>query len=185
PTAKMQNRISLNPLNHIDILGTVILPLFAFISGIPVIGWAKPTPVNTANLHDPRKDRTYVSAAGPISNLLTVLVLAVFWHIAYQFGPLKNHVVALVVYVLGMGILVNLVLAVFNMLPIYPLDGSGVLEGILPLSLARAYAKLRPYGFIMLLIFFYVPGFRDIIWVIVIFFLNLIGVRPFPLSAIW
>ena len=183
PTAKTLGRISLNPLHHIDLLGTVILPFFAFISGIPVIGWAKPTPVNPANLHDPRRDRTLVSAAGPLSNLGTVAILTVFWHLAFFFAH-TNHAAIYFCYVFGIGILVNLVLAVFNMLPIYPLDGSGVLEGLLPLSLARAYSQLRRFGFIMLLIFFYVPGFRDIVWMIVIFFLKLIGVTPFSLSDI-
>ncbi|HSE43419.1 MAG TPA: site-2 protease family protein, partial [Acidobacteriota bacterium] len=82
PTAKQLNRISLNPANHIDILGTVIIPFMVFLSGIPIIGWAKPTPVNSANFAHPRRDDMFVSGAGPVSNLLTVAVLAILWHIS-------------------------------------------------------------------------------------------------------
>jgi Zn-dependent protease len=131
PTAKLQNRISLNPANHIDLLGTVIIPFMVFLSGIPIIGWAKPTPVNQANFSNPRRDGMYVSGAGPVSNLLVVAVLAILWHISFFFLNTVGYVALLFCYVFGTGILINLSLAVFNMMPIHPLDGSGVLEGFI------------------------------------------------------
>jgi len=188
PTAKLQNRISLNPVNHIDLLGTVIIPFMVFLSGIPIIGWAKPTPVNPANFQNPRRDGMYVSGAGPVSNLLVVAVLAVFWHIAASMtAPAMSgrYIALLFCYVFSTGILINLSLAIFNMMPIYPLDGSGVLEGLLPLSLAKAYSKLRPFGFIILLVVFYVPAFRDVIWTGVAIMFSLLGIKYFPLKNIW
>lgn len=194
PTAKMQDRISLNPANHIDIVGTVIIPFVVFITGFPIIGWAKPTPVNSSNFANPRRDDMFVSGAGPVSNLLSVAVLAIPWHIAYSFIPaqtdydefsMTGKIAVLFCYVFGTGILVNLMLAVFNMLPIHPLDGSGVLEGLLPKSWSEAYAKMRPYGFIILLVLFYLPAFGRLIWSVVRFLGGIFRVQFFSLQGIW
>ncbi len=191
PTAKMQNRISLNPANHIDIVGTVIIPFMVFLSGIPIIGWARPTPFNPANFTNPRRDSMLVSGAGPVSNFLTVLLISAFWHLAWSFTNGDQNIdpgeaiPLLFCYVFGMGIMVNLMLAVFNMLPIHPLDGSGVLEGLLPEGLARAYAKMRPYGFIILLLLFYLPGLNSIIRATIFFLARLLRVGWFPLEQIW
>jgi Zn-dependent protease len=195
PTAKMQNRISLNPANHIDIVGTVIIPFAVFITNFPIIGWAKPTPVNPANFANPRRDDMFVSGAGPISNLLTVALLAIPWHIAWSFVPIPlppfeqitvaGKIALLFCYVLGSGILVNLMLAVFNLLPIHPLDGSGVLEGLLPRTWSEAYAKMRRYGFIILLILFYLPAFGRFIWTVVGLLAYMFRVRIFSIQDIW
>lgn len=193
PTAKLQNRISLNPANHIDIVGTVIIPFVVFLSGIPIIGWARPTPVNPANFANPRRAGIFVSGAGPISNLLSVAALAILWHIAFSFIPKTppveitsaTRIALLFCYVFGVGILVNLMLAVFNMLPIHPLDGSGVMEGLLPRSWAEAYEKMRPYGFIILLILFYLPAFSGVIINIVSFIGGLFQIKFFSLKGIW
>lgn len=191
PTAKLQDRISLNPANHIDIIGTVIIPFMVFFTGFPIIGWARPTPVNPMNFRNPRRDSMYVSGAGPVSNILTVAFLAVLWHIAWFFvradGVLSeaDRVGLLFCYVFGTGILVNLMLAVFNMLPIHPLDGSGVLEGLLPDEWAESYGKLRPYGFIILLILFYTPAFGGVIWGVISFLAGIFGIVRIPLEKIW
>jgi len=185
PTAKLQNRISLNPANHIDILGTVIIPFLVFLSGVPIIGWARPTPVNPMNFRNPRKDSMYVSGAGPVSNLLTVAFLAILWHISYFLIPTAGKIAQLFCYVFSTGIFVNLMLAVFNLLPIHPLDGSGVLEGLLPEEWAESYGKLRPYGFIILLILFYTPAFSGTIWKVVSFLANIFRIPWIPLEMIW
>ena len=185
PTAKLQNRISLNPANHIDILGTVIIPFMVFLSGVPIIGWARPTPVNPENFSNPRRDSMFVSGAGPVSNLISVLLLAMLWHGAFALRGVNSQVTLLFCYVFGMGIAVNLMLAVFNMLPIPPLDGSGVLEGLLPESLLPLYAKIRPYGFIILLVLFYLTGLSSWIWRIIEYLGKLLGVAWFPLEQIW
>ena len=185
PTAKLQNRVSLNPANHIDILGTVIIPFVVFLSGVPIIGWARPTPVNPANFNNPRRDGMFVSGAGPISNLLTVLLLAILWHFFFFIRGSLGAISLLFCYVLATGIIVNLMLAVFNMVPIHPLDGSGVLTGLLPEEWAEAYEKMRPYGFIMLMVLFYLPGFRDVVWTIVALLFHFMGIRWQPLNQIW
>ena len=172
PTAKLQNRISLNPVHHIDIVGTVIIPFMVFLSGIPIIGWAKPTPVNPNYFANPKRDGMFVSGAGPVSNFLCVLVLTALWHAARIFTGNE-----MVMAVIAIGIMVNLMLAIFNMLPIHPLDGSGVMEGLLPESLARAYAKMRPYGFLVLLGLFYLTGLSRLIWGAIGYIASLLGVR--------
>lgn len=192
PTAKMQNRISLNPANHIDILGTVIIPFFVFLSGIPVIGWAKPTPVNPMNFANPRKDGMYVSGAGPVSNVICVAGLAVLWHASSFLINLRDGQISsldriglILCYIIAMGIVINLVLAIFNMLPIHPLDGSGVLEGLLPDEWAASYARMRPYGFLLLLAIFYLSPLPRYIWTIVLKSMQLMGVVWIPLEKIW
>lgn len=193
PTAKFRNRISLNPIHHIDVIGTVIIPLIVFLSNVPVIGWAKPTPINPKNLKNPRKDSMYISGAGPISNLLCVVLLAILWHIANYIkgaGPAielttVQRIAQLFCYVFGVGILINLMLAVFNLMPIHPLDGSGVVEGLLPRKLADAYEKLRPFGFFILIALFYTPAFKTLFNQAVVLLGNFLGIEFKPLEGIW
>jgi Zn-dependent protease len=147
PTARNLGRVSLNPLAHIDLFGTVILPLLAIISRLPIIGWAKPVPVNIRNLRHPQRDFAIVAAAGPVSNLLQAVVASVLVRAvgADPYGPR-----GVFDYVLLEAVQINLLLAFFNLIPVPPLDGGNVLLGLLPPQLAYSYARLRPYGFLVL-----------------------------------
>jgi Zn-dependent protease len=149
PTARALGRVSLNPLVHIDWIGTVLLPLIAAFSHLPLIGWAKPVPVNTRNLRNPRRDFMLVAAAGPISNLLQAFAAAAVVRLL-PASMLYGDVPGIVPTFLLLGIQVNLLLAFFNLIPVPPLDGGNVLLGLLPPRLAMQYGQLRQYGFLVL-----------------------------------
>jgi Zn-dependent protease len=146
PTARMLGRVSLNPLVHIDWVGTVLLPLLAMFSGLLLIGWAKPVPVNTRNLRHPRRDFMLVAAAGPISNLLQALAAAFILRGTVATGAAPT----LGVTFLTQFVFTNLALAFFNLIPVPPLDGGNVALGLMPPRLAASYAQLRSYGFLIL-----------------------------------
>lgn len=177
PTAKLQGRITLNPVAHIDPIGTVIFPLLLAIMGAPVFGWAKPVMVNPFNLRDGRKASIFISAAGPGSNIIcSTIAIAIFlllkrvnliglgelsqliYHLQGMAGA-RPGILTLVLFYL---ILINIFLAIFNLIPIPPLDGSGIIEGFLKGEALIQYQKIRPYGFIILLIIIYL-GILDII----------------------
>ena len=152
-TARLLGRVSLNPLVHIDPIGTVVLPLIAAISHLPVIGWARPVPVNPRNLGHPRRDFMLVAAAGPISNLLQAVAAAIAIRATSSplpDGGLQAHVPVAVISALYTAVDINLLLAFFNLIPVPPLDGGNVLLGVLPPRAAAAYSQLRQYGFIVL-----------------------------------
>lgn len=148
PTARMLGRVSFNPIVHIDPIGTVILPLFAALTTGFVFGWAKPVPVNVSQLPHPKRDFMLVAAAGPASNLVIAAVAAVVFR---TIGGLEVAGGALLPSVLIMVVSINVLLAVFNMLPIPPLDGGNVLAGLLPDRYAPVIGFLRQYGFLLLL----------------------------------
>ena len=148
PTARMLGRVSFNPLVHMDLIGTVVLPIIAAVSNFPLIGWAKPVPVNMRNLREPRRDFMIVAAAGPISNLLQAVVWAMLFRALG--GDTLYPSDTLAHYALFQGVLVNLLLAFFNLIPVPPLDGGNVALGLLPPALAASYARLRQFGFIVL-----------------------------------
>ncbi|NQV04254.1 MAG: site-2 protease family protein [Candidatus Omnitrophica bacterium] len=169
-TAKAAGRLTLNPLAHIDPLGTIFLPLILLVSNSPIVfGWAKPVPVDFHNLDNPKKDMVWVGLAGPTANVLFAIFLSFILKLSMGASPLF-------LAVLTSGILINLVLAIFNMLPIPPLDGSRVIMGILPVDLARRYAKLEPYGFIIIFGLLYLGVIRSVIWPLVMHFSQLLGV---------
>jgi len=147
PTARQLGRITLNPLAHIDWIGTVLFPLIAMVSGLPLFGWAKPVPVQWQNLKSPRRDFAVIAAAGPISNLMLAVAASMALVVVGGIGSLTSDVVR---YLVVGTIVMNCVLAVFNLVPVPPLDGGNVAAGLLPLPLARALGTLRPYGFIIL-----------------------------------
>ena len=153
-TARRLGRVSLNPIVHIDPVGTLLLPLVALASRSPLfIGWAKPTPVNVRNLRNPRRDNVLVTLAGPGSNLIIAVLAAVALRaIPVGGGSIGDVDVAGPVALIATDALqLNLLLAVFNMLPIPPLDGGQVLLGLLPFSLAIRLRAIQPYGFLILM----------------------------------
>jgi Zn-dependent protease len=147
PTARVLGRVSLNPIVHMDLIGTVVLPLVAAVSHFPLIGWAKPVPVSMRNLRNPRRDFMIVAAAGPISNLLQAVVFAAIVRGLASTAPAAPNWVQ---YVLLLGVQINLLLAFFNLIPVPPLDGGNVLLGLLPPRAAVFYSQLRQYGFLIL-----------------------------------
>ncbi len=162
PTARLLGRVSLNPIVHADPIGTVFFPLIAMITGVRwLIGWAKPVPVNIRQLHHPRRDYVLVAAAGPASNLVLAIVSA-FVLAALPISPVvldEANVSAPLASFLSQALQLNVLLAVFNMIPIPPLDGGNVLAGLLPNHLAGIFNQIRPYGFILLYALILTGGF--------------------------
>jgi Zn-dependent protease len=146
-TARLLGRVSFNPIVHIDLLGTVVLPLLAIFSGLPILGWAKPVPVNTSRLGHPKRDFMIVAAAGPASNIVMAVVAAIAFRTVGGIEATGEFGAA---WLLRTAVEINVLLAVFNMLPIPPLDGGNVLAGLLPDQMAGLLYGLRSYGFIVL-----------------------------------
>jgi Zn-dependent protease len=151
PTARQLGRVSLNPIVHIDPIGTILLPLLAAFSGLPIIGWAKPVPVNISRLRNHRRDFMIVAAAGPLSNLLQAVIGAALVHALWsdQGGIYASSGVGLMDVLLQF-VQINVLLALFNLIPVPPLDGGNVLAGLLPESAANLFISLRQFGFIIL-----------------------------------
>ncbi len=151
PTARLLGRVSLNPAVHVDPIGTILFPLIAMITNVPVLGWAKPVPVNITRLKGHWK-RKYmlIAAAGPASNVVLALLASVILHVIPVGGGVGEATLAPLAAFLYQAVLLNVLLAVFNMVPVPPLDGGNVLAGVLRGPVADAYESLRPYGFMIL-----------------------------------
>jgi Zn-dependent protease len=165
PTARLLGRISLNPIVHADPIGTILFPLISMVSGAPLLGWAKPVPVNLRYLRHPRRDYMLVAAAGPASNLVLALFAALLL-VLLPVSPqtLEEPTVSVpLAAILSQTMRLNVLLAVFNMIPIPPLDGGNVLAGLLPPSLADTFNRLRPYGFLLLYALILSNGFSYIV----------------------
>ncbi len=161
-TAYMLGRISVNPLRHIDPVGTVLVPLLTLALGGILFGWAKPVPVNFNHLRNPRRDMLWVAAAGPAANL----VMALFWALVMKIGlSMPESSIALPMALMGKaGITINAVLMVLNLLPLLPLDGGRIAMSLLPPPLAYSYSRLEPYGMIILVALLFTGVLGTILW---------------------
>jgi Zn-dependent protease len=188
PTAKEMNRLSLNPLRHVDPIGTIVLPGFLALIKAPVLGWAKPVPVNARRLRNPRYGMMAVAAAGPASNLVMAAMGAVLLGLLSRSYGEANvpRLLGFIVLNLSYFIQVNIFLALFNLLPIPPFDGSHIVEGLLPPEAARHYAKLRPVGLtLMILLLIVLPSLVPSLSIIERFVLppvNWLGAHYFALA---
>ncbi|MFH1441545.1 MAG: site-2 protease family protein [Candidatus Omnitrophota bacterium] len=161
PTAKYSGRLTLNPLAHIDPVGTIILPLMLFFAsqGKFVFGAAKPIPVNFNLLRNPKRDIIWVGASGPAANFIFAFILSLILKIA----PLNDFLSIITLKL----ILINVILGVFNLIPIPPLDGSRIAIGLMPKNIAYQYSKIEPYGFIIVILLIYLGIFNHIIFPVV------------------
>lgn len=160
-TAKSAGRLTLNPLAHIDPIGTVLLPIFLFIAtrGQFVFGAAKPVPINYMALRNPKKDIIWIGLAGPSANFLFAVLLSLIIKVIYPLSLLS--------LILKQLAFINIILGVFNLIPIPPLDGSRIVMGLLPNNLARSYSSLEPFGFMIILLLIAFGFFNLAVWPIV------------------
>ena len=166
PTARLLGRVSFNPMVHADPIGTILFPLLAMVANVPLIGWAKPVPVNVQKLRHTRRDYVLVAAAGPASNLTLAVIAALVLRVI-PVSPVtlgEPNISAPIASMLSRALQINVLLAVFNMIPIPPLDGGNVIGGLLPRPLAYRFDKLiRPYGFILLYALMLTRGFDYVV----------------------
>ena len=182
-TAYMLGRVSLNPIKHIDPVGTILIPLLLILSGSPfLVGYAKPVPVNFGRLRNPRIDSIWVALAGPGSNFIQALIWAILLIILLGFGVDERFLLA----VAQAGITWNLVLLVFNLFPLPPLDGGRILAGLLPARQSIAFGKLEPYGFFIVLALIF-TGVIGSLWMepLTAFFKSVVYFLTLPLQMLF
>jgi Zn-dependent protease len=148
-TARLMGRLTLNPIKHIDPIGTIVVPLIMLTLTPFMLGWAKPVPVDWRNLRHPRRDMAWVAVAGPSANLIMLLFWALFAKVLMTFGFTSNSPFVIMA---GVGVMINIVLIVLNLIPIPPLDGSRIVSSLLPPRTAILYNRLEPYGLLIVLV---------------------------------
>ena len=171
-TARLSGRLTFNPIKHLDFFGTIVFVL------TQMIGWAKPVPVNPFNLRNPRKDMMLVSLAGPSANLILAALSALLYRWIFPLGTPVSPSLPMEIFVpldlmIRYGVIINIGLAVFNIIPIPPLDGSKILAGLLPENMYGKFQKIEPYGFLILLVLVATRTVNAIIYPFIVFFLPL------------
>ncbi|MFA6435076.1 MAG: site-2 protease family protein [Elusimicrobiales bacterium] len=149
-TAYLSGRLTLNPLPHLDLIGSLLIPAICVMSHLPAIGWAKPVPINPLRMPRPRRDMAIVAMSGPVSNLI-LAVISLFVYKVFALGFLGGDLTLTLLKACSWGIIINLLLATFNLIPIYPLDGSQIALGFLPDKWLEVYEKHLPYGMYIVL----------------------------------
>ena len=187
PTARMLGRLTLNPFKHIDLFGTILFPIIIGMSTNFrfVFGWAKPVPVVFQNLNNPKRDMIWVAAAGPVTNFILAILSAfllrgMFWLATVPIAtqPTAMFIIKPVTLMLEFSVYINLLLGVFNLIPVPPLDGGRVLIGLLPARAAYLWSRLEPFGILLVIGFFVLTGLSKFIFDIVNFFtLLLVGTQ--------
>lgn len=175
-TAQMLGRLTLNPIKHIDPIGTIVVPAVLAVTTGFIFGWAKPVPVNERNLRNPKKDMAWVALAGPFSNL----IMAILWSIIVLIGLSFSDALA---YMGLVGIFINSILMLLNLLPLPPLDGGRILMSVLPGPLAWKLSRIEPYGFIILVALLYFGIIGMILWPLMSIFISLLPI-PFNISEL-
>jgi Zn-dependent protease len=175
-TAKLSGRLTLNPIKHIDPLGTIVVPFLMLLVSNFVFGWAKPVPVDPRNMRNPRWDMAVVALAGPLSNIL----MAIFWGLIARLGLMASQggnewLGVPLIYMGGAGIMINVFLAVLNLIPIPPLDGGRVLSAFLPRRAAYHLSMIEPFGFFILIILMFTGILSSIMTPFVYLIINLIS----------
>ncbi len=151
-TARSMGRLTLNPIKHIDPVGTIVVPVIMYFASGFIFGWARPVPVNWRNLGHPRRDMALVAIAGPVANLLMLFFWAISAKIILLSGSDSNYLTQLLLIMCSIGITINIVLMILNLFPLLPLDGGRVLTAMLPPNLAIPFSRLEPYGLIILVL---------------------------------
>ncbi|MBI5554471.1 MAG: site-2 protease family protein [Elusimicrobia bacterium] len=167
PTARMSGRLTMNPFMHLDLMGTLVFVLTR------MIGWAKPVPVNPYNMRNPRKDMIWVSLAGVAANLIVATLSSLVYHGLGAYSAI-NAVTLPILLIARNSVMINVGLAVFNLIPVPPLDGSKVLYGLLPPELAAKYAEVERYGFIILIILVFTDIIGKVLYPVIDFIINLL-----------